>query len=284
MLFRSGAQYFTVRDARLSPLISSWRQRGLITPWQGALAVRDNGEWQPAKAGVRRWVAIPGMNSLGAHLADGLEVQLSTHVAHVQREGRQWRLVADSGADLGVFDSVLTCVPSPQAVALLAPSAPQLARAAASAVMQPTWATMVVLAERPRFEWDGAFLNDDDVLSWISRNASKPERAADETWVLHATRQWSTSHLEDDATQVAGEMIAAFATAVGSRLISVHSVAHRWRYALPDPVTSDAALYDATLLLGAGGDWCGGPRIEGALLSGIALAGRVMTHAHVAPV
>ena len=112
----------------------------------------------------------------------------------------------------------------------------------------------------------------------------KPQRAADETWVLHATRQWSTSHLEDDATQVAGEMIAAFATAVGSRLISVHSVAHRWRYALPDPVTSDAALYDATLLLGAGGDWCGGPRIEGALLSGIALAGRVMTHAHVAPV
>ena len=282
--FDHGAQYFTVRDARLSPLISSWQQRGLITPWQGVLAVRDNGEWQPAKIGVRRWVAVPGMNSLGAHLADGLDVQLSTHVTHVQREGMQWRLVADSGADLGAFDTVLTCVPSPQAVALLAPIAPQLAHAAASASMHPTWATMVVLEERPPFEWDGAFLNDDDVLSWISRNASKPLRAVDETWVLHATRQWSTSHLEDDATTVAGAMIAAFATALGRRVMTVHSVAHRWRYALPDPVTSDAALYDPTLMLGAGGDWCGGPRIEGALLSGIALAGRVMTHGHVASV
>ena len=61
----------------------------------------------------------------------------------------------------------------------------------------------------------------------------------------------------------------------------VHAVAHRWRYALPDPVAPDAALYDAVTQLGAGGDWCGGPRVEGALLSGVALAGRVMTHAHL---
>ena len=67
---------------------------------------------------------------------------------------------------------------------------------------------------------------------------------------------------------------------IGSASAPVHSVAHRWRYALPDPVSYEAAVYDAELGLGTGGDWCGGPRREGALLSGVALAGRVMMHAH----
>ena len=282
--FDHGAQYFTVRDARLAPFIRSWQQRGVIDVWQGALAVREAGVWQPAKAGVRRWVAVPGMSALGTHLGEGLDVRRDTAVAHVQREGRQWRLVADSGADLGVFDVVLTCVPAPQAVALLSPIAPDLVQQASRAEMFPTWATMLVLRDRPEFAFDGAFLNDDPVLSWISRDASKPSRTSGETWVLHASRAWTLAHRDDDAPRVADAMVAAFASATGISAAPVHAVAHRWRYALPDPVSADTALYDAALGLGAGGDWCGGPRIEGALLSGLALAGRVMTHAHVASV
>ena len=280
--FDHGAQYFTTRDARLAPLIASWQQLGVIAVWNGALAVREHGEWTPAKSGVRRWVAQPGMSALGRHLAAELNVTLDTTVAHIQREGKQWRLVADTGADLGVFDVVLTCVPAPQAIALLAAIAPDVAARAASAVMHPTWATMLVLSERPSFAYDGAFLNDDPVLSWIARDASKPSRGADETWVLHATRQWTVTHLEDDAVTVAAAMTDAFANAIGRTVAPVHRIAHRWRYALPDPVTSDAALYDHPLGIGAAGDWCGGPRVEGALLSGLALAGRVLTHAHTA--
>ncbi len=293
--FDHGAQYFTIRDSRLLPHIHAWQQQGVIASWQGSLAVRENGAWQAAKAGVRRWVAVPGMSALGAHLAQDLEVQLNTAVTHIQREGRQWRLVADGGADLGTYDVVLACVPSPQAQALLAPVAPALAASAAEAVMFPTWATMVVLNARPQLPWDGAFLNDDPVLGWISRDASKPGRPADETWVLHATRAWSLAHLEDDQQSVARAMSDAFTAVLGNDVGHddsqgnapqpvpgvVHSVAHRWRFALPDPVTADAALYDGALGIGAGGDWCGGPRVEGALLSGVALAGRVLTHAHL---
>lgn len=280
--FDHGAQYFTIRDSRLAPLIASWQQRGVIAVWNGALAVRENGEWTAAKSGVRRLVAQPGMSALGRHLADDLDVQLDTTVAHIQREGRQWRLIADTGADLGVFDVVLTCVPAPQAIALVGPIAPELAARAASAVMHPTWATMLVLEERPTFPYDGAFLNDDAVLSWIARDVGKPSRGTDETWVLHATRQWTVAHLEHDAASVAATMTEAFVQVVGGAVTPVHRVAHRWRYALPDPVTSDAALYDHQRGIGAAGDWCGGPRVEGALLSGFALAGRVLTYAHTA--
>ncbi|MCC7055560.1 MAG: NAD(P)-binding protein [Gemmatimonadaceae bacterium] len=274
--FDHGAQYFTVRDARLAPSLHSWQQRGIVAPWTGALAVREAGAWRDAGTRVRRWVGVPGMSALGRHLAADLIVQYQTRVAHIQREGRQWRLVDDTGADLGTFDVVLTCVPAPQAHDLLAPVAPSLAARTREATLHATWATMLVLESRPDVAWEGAFLNDDPVLSWASRNAGKPGREAHETWVLHATRAWSAAHLEDAGDSVSQVMTEAFAAVIGAPIVPVHHIAHRWRYALPDPVVPDGALFDAGLALGAAGDWCGGPRIEGALLSGIALAGRVL--------
>jgi renalase len=76
-------------------------------------------------------------------------------------------------------------------------------------------------------------------------------------------------------------MTAALQGVLGEPIDVVHAVAHRWRYALPDPVAPTDALYDAQARIGAAGDWCAGPRVEGALLSGCALAGRVLTQAHV---
>jgi renalase len=279
--FDHGAQYFTVRDPRLAPLVERWRLQGLIALWQGTLAVREKGQWQPAKRGVHRWVAVPGMSALGAHLAEKLDVRRNTMVERIERAGDRWRLMSDSGDDLGSFSVVLVCVPSPQALHLLTPVAPALAQLAAAAVMHPIWATMLALPDRPGVTWDGAFLNDDETLSWISRNASKPGRDAGEAWVLHATREWTLRHLEESTDSVSEMMTTAFQHATGCTTRPVHAVSHRWRYALPDPVVAAPALYDAALGLGAAGDWCGGARVEGALLSGIALAEHVLGGANV---
>jgi predicted NAD/FAD-dependent oxidoreductase len=53
-------------------------------------------------------------------------------------------------------------------------------------------------------------------------------------------------------------------------------VAHRWRYALPTEPLADRYLIDGDLSIGACGDWCAGPRVEGAFLSGAALAERLL--------
>jgi predicted NAD/FAD-dependent oxidoreductase len=41
-------------------------------------------------------------------------------------------------------------------------------------------------------------------------------------------------------------------------------------------VLDDSCFFDARLAVGACGDWCAGPRLEGAALSGLALADRVL--------
>ncbi len=75
-------------------------------------------------------------------------------------------------------------------------------------------------------------------------------------------------------------MLEAFTSIVGRPLPAVvWSRAHRWLYSLADNPLDTDCLWDADLGIGACGDWCRGARIEGAWLSGEALAGRILADA-----
>jgi predicted NAD/FAD-dependent oxidoreductase len=124
--------------------------------------------------------------------------------------------------------------------------------------------------------FDGAFVHDSP-LSWIARNNSKPGRGPAESWVLHAGPAWSGAHLDDSPEAIASTLTGEFEQLVGlGALRPVHTDAHRWRYALPPDPLAAGALWDAENRLAVCGDWCRGARIEGAVLSGIAAAGRVL--------
>ena len=51
------------------------------------------------------------------------------------------------------------------------------------------------------------------------------------------------------------------------------SSSQRWKFAIPPAPLADRSLHDAEHRLSACGDWCGGPRVEGAFLSGWELGG-----------
>ncbi len=55
---------------------------------------------------------------------------------------------------------------------------------------------------------------------------------------------------------------------------------HRWLYSRPSQALADDSLWDEDNGLGACGDWCGAPRVEGALRSGMSLAGKVLGTLH----
>ena len=113
-------------------------------------------------------------------------------------------------------------------------------------------------------------------LAWIARDASKrgrPERAC---WVLHAAPDWSRVHFDDERDVVVDYLLGALTDAIGVTLPSVRTaIAHRWAFALPIETLSDRCLFDADQSIGACGDWCAGPRVEGAFSSGSALAARI---------
>lgn len=274
-----GAQYFTARDPRFARRVESWARRGVVAPWRGRLGAWSGGEITLAGAGDPRWVGVPGMSALGRMLAEGLELRLSTRVAPPVHDGAGWLLSAapegeDPGAHLGRFDHVLVSAPAPQAVDLLA-AVPDLAAQAAAVAMAPCWTVLLGLAAPVDLPWDGLFVND-GALGWIARDASKPGRAG-EVWVLHAAPDWSQAHLEADPEAVAAALCEALAQLTGASLPPVvWQQAHRWRYARAEQPLGIGCLWDGARGIGACGDWCADGRVEGAWLSGEALAGRLL--------
>ncbi|WP_253899897.1 NAD(P)/FAD-dependent oxidoreductase [Corallococcus carmarthensis] len=270
--FDHGAQYFTARDPLFRALVEAWMAEGIAAEWHGRIGTLTRGVVGPAKAPVR-YVGVPGMNAVAKALADGLDVRTGVRVERVEREGRAWRLTSETGEDLGLAEVVVAAVPAPQAVPLLA-GAPELAAQAGSARLSPCWAVMARFDAPVAVALDGAFV-EDSPLSWVARDTSKPGRAPGERWVLHGSPEYSAAHLEETAEAMAPKLVAAFSQALGRDVHAVEAVAHRWRFAMPSPPIEASSLYDAALGLGACGDWCAGPRVEGAFLSGVALARRI---------
>ncbi len=280
-VFDHGAQYFTARDPGFRRLVDSWLAQGIVARWPARTTVFEAGQRRPSRGEHDRFVGMPGMNAMAVHLATDLAVHCSVLVDRLERRGAGWRLLDAGGVLVAEADVVLITAPPAQAMRLL-DAAPLLAARVEEAVMRPCWAALLGFPERLPLDFDGAFVNEGP-LSWVARNSSKPGRAGGEAWVLHAGSVWSEEHREDDAAEIAGLLHAEFShrCAGGALPEPVLREAHRWRFAQPEPVLAERCLLDEDGRIGVAGDWCGGPRIEGAFLSGQALAGRVLGRAGV---
>jgi photolyase PhrII len=281
LTFDHGAQYFTARDPRFQLRVGSWLHDGVVARWDARIATLAGGVVGPDPNPGARYVGTPGMSAITRHLGAELEVAFGVSVAGLARDGDLWCAFDDGGRELGRFDCVVLALPAPQAERLFVTAgADDLAAAAANARMAPSLAAMVAFATPLDAPFDGAFVSGSP-LSWVARDSSKPGRQAGcDAWVLHPSPGWSSAHFDAPPSQWRDALLAAFAVALDRPLPEiVHADQHRWGFALPTEPLAASSLHDATLGLAACGDWCGGPRVEGAWLSGADLAGRILRRA-----
>ncbi len=275
--FDHGAQYFTVINSRFANAATHWAERGLVQPWSGRVIAFSEGRVFERPMNAERHVALPGMNALGRELATGLDLCLSTRIECVDRKASLWQLYSAEGRALSVrgFDALAVAVPSPQAVQLLKGHT-ELVHAAAAVQWLPCWAVMVALSQKSGADFDGAFINDDPILGWVSRDSCKPGRpiieGVAERWVLHAKSRWSLDHGDIDSEQAAQWLLRAFCARMGRVIKPRWLAAYRWPFATAINPLSQSCLWDSKRRVGMAGDWCGGPRVEDAYLSGMALA------------
>ena len=137
--------------------------------------------------------------------------------------------------------------------------------------MAPCWAGLAAYAV-PTGR-DGAIrLGDDDGLVWAARNDTKPGRGGVESWTFHAGPGWSTRFLEAAPDELVPRMAALVGDALGGKLARMTTLTlHRWRYAQVTRSLGEPFRLLADGSLGLCGDWCLGPRVEAAWLSGRAL-------------
>lgn len=268
-----GAQYFTASSPDFQAEVDRWCNAGVAAIWTPQLKIINGSEIRDAEKKTR-YVGVPRMTSPANFLADKLMLTTQSTIKQLHREADGWRLTsAEHGIGDAHFDAVLLAIPAPQVTPLLASIAPSLAAISADSKMHGAWAVMLQFAAPLSLSFDAAFV-EQSALAWIARDRSKPGRAGMESWVLQASAEWSDAHLEDDADSVAAALIAAFMKLGGAQPLSW--AAHRWRYAEIEKNPLRGCVWDAELGIGLCGDWLNGGKVEGAWLSGQALAQQYM--------
>lgn len=271
--FDHGTQFFTAQSADFDSLVSEWCADGLVQPWTAQVIALEGEGAVDKTASARRYIVREGMQALGRRLAADVDVRFDVTVASVSKRGSSWHLLDAQGMSLshGGYDAVVLALPQP---ATLLGGAPELARRARAIVWQPCWAALLAIEPASGFEFGGAFVNDHPALAWVTREESKlsPRSAPGERWVLHATPRWSALHLNHSADDVAATLAGAFASRFNFGFRPAFLTARRWVTATPSNPLKQAFLWDPVQRIGAVGDWCGGPRLEGAFMSGRTLA------------
>lgn len=273
-----GAQYFTARDRRFVEQVQQWVANGWVEQWKPQLYNSRDGQLTPSPDEQTRWVGIPRMSAITRGLLKDVTVNFGCRIAEVFRGKQYWHLQDTEGCSHGPFSRVVIAVPAPQATQLLA-ATPKLAAVAAGVQMDPTWAVALGFETPLQTPMQGCFVQD-SALDWLARNRSKPGRDSPlDTWVLHATADWSKQHIDLAKDEVIEQLCGEFAELIGCVVPAPSfALAHRWLYARPAVNHEWGVLADADQGLYACGDWCLSGRVEGAWLSGQEAARRLLEH------
>jgi predicted NAD/FAD-dependent oxidoreductase len=287
--FDHGAQFFTVRSSEFQAEVAQWLGSGVVARWEPRLVDLSPSGMIPRASEHPRYVGTPGMSAIGKHLSSGLDVRpqlRATALARPGGAGTPWTvtLAHDDGSHATstlTADRITLATPREQAIALLDTSGERLPLPQVATV--PCWAVMLAYADSLGLPFDAAKVSGSP-LAWIARDNSKPARPGPlpETWVLHASPDWSQANLERPAEEVAGLLTSAFTSAIALAAPTppapTHLKAHRWRYAqTPDsPATPPSPFaLSPDNSLSACGDYFAGGKIEAAFLSAAGLAERL---------
>lgn len=268
-----GAQYFTARDPLFIEELNTWVNDGVAAAWYPHVNIYEAGQWRESGLSDQRYVGTPAMNSPGKHLAKNIQVKYSQTINHIFRQVNKWILhSAEDGEIKEQFDWLVIAIPAPQAFVLT--NLIDLSISEKNRFdMFGCWTVMACFTEKQNIPFDAAFING-EIISWISRNNSKPGREGLEVWTIQANPQWSQEWIELDKVE-ASKHILKCAKQLGLDGQNAQISVHRWRYASGSIESSLGFRLESALNLGLCGDWLHQGRVEGAWLSGHQLANAI---------
>jgi renalase len=272
VVFDHGAQYFTVLDPAFDSLVQDWQERGIVRLWATGFTLPDG---SLKRDGQERFCGVSGMSVIARHLAGKLDVRLNAAVAHVAAERNEWKVTVEN-AERFAGRALLLTPPVPQSLQLLATGNPSLPKAIRKELEQieyvPCLALLVSLSGASLVPDPGGLWFPGEPIRWIADNHRKGiSSGSNGALTIHAGTDYSRQNWDTPARRVTEELLAEAAPWLGTTPVQTHL--YRWRYSQPISVYPERCLtIKSPAPLVFAGDAFGGPRVEGAVLSGLAAA------------
>jgi predicted NAD/FAD-dependent oxidoreductase len=270
-----GAQFFTVRSPDFRAWVDEWISTGLVylwsEGWAGGSLVHQTGSYDHP-----RYVVRHGMNALAHHLSEGQKVLSGAGLTSISPTINGW-CGYDTEDNFFTARAVMLTPPVPEVLNVLKAGHTDLTASEKAYLGQVSYSSCLSglfrIDQPASLPEPGAIQHPGADVPWIADNRRKGISADENLVTVHASpdysrRLWS---LPDE------EAIAALQPHLdpylerGSQVLDVHLT--RWQYALPTSLHPKRFLQPANLpTLVVAGDGFGGPRVEGAAISGLQAA------------
>lgn len=266
--FDHGAQFFTAKDSLFKDWLARLVDANVVASWPARFveiehkSIMSQRTWDDA---FPHYVGIPSMNAIAQHLAEGLDVRFNQLITGIKPHRTKWVLETADG-QFGEFDWVVSTLPAEQAMVIL-PDSYQPKKALQSVQMQPCF-TLMLGYDSPRHSaWDAAFVSQ-SILSWVSVNSAKPNRAKPYTLVTMSRNDWARDNFARPEAQIIAELLTELEGVMGEKLgDATYIKLKKWKYANADKQKNELSFVDHAAKLACCGDWCISGRIESAFMS-----------------
>jgi predicted NAD/FAD-dependent oxidoreductase len=278
-VFDHGAQFFTVRDSRFRDWVNLWMQEGVARVWSGGFS---NAGALPNKTGHPRYRGLTGMTSIAKYLAQGLDIQLQTRVELLSVDDGVWLAQSDDGKEFEGNHLILTA-PVPQSLRLLEAGKVSLPKREKEQLQNlqyhPCIAVLALLDGSSAIPTPGGLRLDHGPIQWLGDNTQKGISPKANAVTLHASADFSDQNFDQVPEMLAEQLIRIAQPWLGSNVLDWQI--HKWRYSQATQSYAEHFLeIPGSPPLFFVGDAFGAPRVEGAAISGIAVATHILSTVH----
>ena len=277
-VFDHGAQYFLIKNKDFESFVSPYIERGVVKRWdayfkefEGNKVISER-QWD---ANFAHYVGAPNMNAFCKSLTKNFNIIKNTRIHKVIKSTSGLKLIDEEERELGIFDWVISTVPSKQAIDIL-PKNLNFIEEISSIKMSPCFTLMLGFEKSLNLGFDAAMIHN-ELISWMSVNSSKPDRRKNDfSLVIQSTNRWAEKNLSLNKDFVINKMISEASNIINRDLNeAVHKEVHGWHFANA-PKRDLGVFVDYKMNIAACGDWCMHGRVESAYLSGKETAIKVM--------
>jgi renalase len=262
--FDHGAQYLTARGTVFRSYLDELTSVGYAARWMPrSHDGSESGQMHPW------YVGTPGMSMVVRPLAESVRIHTNRNVHTIDSRGSALKIWFDDETSAGPYSAIAVAVPAPAARLLLG-NMDYFTRPMTRVRMSPCWALMARFEDLTLPDQD-VFSDMSEVIRWVARNSSKPNRSArkGESIVVHASPVWSRETEDMEPDDVAEELWSELSQALELPPTRPKTMsAHLWRHGLVDDSLGETCMFSTEHRIGVAGDWCLGRLGEHAFESG----------------